>query len=79
MHDRRSVEHYRDHELICEAAPAAGGWYFELSVVTHRLQGQSEACTERSEAIYRTDLEALHSARERGHELIDSLIIREAG
>jgi hypothetical protein len=46
MNDKRAIEHYREHELVCEASPATHGWYYTISVVSH-YGDRSEAQTER--------------------------------
>jgi len=74
MNDKRAVEHYHEHELVCEASPATPhGWYYTISVVSH-YGDRSTAQTERSPSSYSSDLEALHAARQRGRALIDELI-----
>jgi hypothetical protein len=73
MNNKRAIEHYHEHELVCEASPAPHGWYYTISVVSHNGD-RSEAQTERSASSYSSDLEALHAARQRGHALIDELI-----
>jgi hypothetical protein len=73
MHDKRSIEHYREHELVCEAAPDTHGWYYTIAIVSHHGDA-SEARSERSPPRYASDLEALHAARERGRALIDELV-----
>jgi hypothetical protein len=73
MLDKRSIEHYHEHELVCEAAPDTHGWYYTIAVVTQHGDA-SEARTERSPPRYASDLEALYAARERGRALIDELI-----
>lgn len=75
MNDKRAIEHYHEHELVCEASPATHGWYYTISVVSH-YGDRSEAQTERSASRYSSDLEALHAARQRGRSLIDELIAR---
>jgi hypothetical protein len=70
MDDRRSVEHYRDHELVYEAHPATHGWYYTLSVVSHHGDS-SEARTERSPPRYASDLDALRAAHARGRAIVD--------
>jgi hypothetical protein len=78
VNTKRSVEHYREHELVSEAAPAAHGWYFTICIVTHHGD-DSDSRSERSPPQYASDLEALRAARERGHSLIDELILSDTG
>ena len=73
MHDKRSIEHYHEHELVCEAAPDTHGWYYTIAIVSHHGDA-SEARSERSPPRYASDLEALHAARDRGRALIDELV-----
>lgn len=77
MNTKRSVEHYREHELVSEAAPATHGWYYTICIVSH-LGDDSDSRSERSPPQYASDLEALRAARERGHALIDELILSGA-
>ena len=77
VNTKRSVEHYREHELVSEAAPATHGWYYTIAIVSHHGDG-SDARSEHSLPRYASDLEALHAARERGHALIDELIVIDA-
>jgi hypothetical protein len=72
MDDRRSVEHYRDHELVYQAHAATHGWYYTLSVVSHDGD-TSEARTERSPPRYASDLDALQAAHARGRAIVDAL------
>ena len=74
MNTKRSVEHYREHELVSEAAPTTQGWCYTISIVSHHGDN-SESRRERSPPRYASDLEALRAARERGHALIDELIL----
>jgi hypothetical protein len=73
VNDKRSVEHYRDHELVCQAAPAPRGWYYTLSIVSHDGD-RSDTVSECSLPCYASDLDALHAARERGRALIDERV-----
>jgi hypothetical protein len=69
---QRSVEHYRDHELVCEVAPEPHGWSYTISIVSHRGDN-SWTRSERSTPRYASDLEALSAAREHGRALIDEM------
>lgn len=67
---KRSVGHYRDHELVCEVRATQTGWQYTISVVSHHGD-TSEVKREESAATYASDLEALHEAELRGRQIID--------
>ena len=67
---KRSVEHYKDHELVCEVQATESGWKYTISVVSHHGDS-SEVKREESTTTYSSDLEALHQAELRGRRIID--------
>ncbi|MEE8529132.1 MAG: hypothetical protein V3S70_11265 [Gammaproteobacteria bacterium] len=67
---KRSVEHYKDHELVCEVRATESGWQYTISVVSHH-GNTSEVKREESTVTYASDLEALHEAEHRGRQIID--------
>lgn len=74
MEKKRSVEHYRDHELICEVQPASGGWTYTVHVLGHQGDRDVLRGEECSATSYKTDLDALSQARKRSRELVDELL-----
>jgi hypothetical protein len=73
MLDKRSIEHYREHELVCEVAAESHGWSYTIAIVSHQGDA-SRTRSERSPPRYASDLEALQAARERGRALIDEMV-----
>ena len=74
---KRSVEHYRDHELVCEVASGAtGGWGYTVSVITHRGD-DSKLSKDESDFSFASDLDALQAGAARGRQLIDELVAAE--
>jgi hypothetical protein len=69
---QRSVEHYREHELVYEVAPETHGWYYTIAIVSHRGDN-SWTRSERSTPRYASDLEALDAARQHGRAIIDEI------
>lgn len=70
MEEKRSVEHYRDHEIVCVVKPGEEGWVYVVSVVFHRGD-DSEVEREISDRHYRSEVDALVAAKGRGRQLID--------
>ncbi len=67
---KRSVKHYRGHELVCEVHATEAGWHYTISIVSHHGD-TSEVKRVESTATYSSDLEALHQAEVRGRQIID--------
>lgn len=72
-HEKRSVEHYRDYQLISVVDSQPDGWVYTVHVVEHQGDTDHLRCEESSAEHYGSDIEALHAARQRGHELVDAL------
>lgn len=70
----RTVEHYRDHELVLEVSRGASGWEYSVRIVAHKGDYDNVAREERSTQPLATEIEALHAGRSRGHALIDELV-----
>ncbi|MDH3588727.1 MAG: hypothetical protein OEQ74_04920 [Gammaproteobacteria bacterium] len=73
-HKTRSVEHYRDYELVSEIESGAEGWRYAVHVLEHEGDNDHLRCKERSAKYFATDIEALRAAQIRGYELVDALI-----
>lgn len=73
MNDKRTVEHYRGHELICEVAIGNESWFYTIAIVRHQGD-QDDVTREQSPPDYPTDLEALRAASKRGRALIERMI-----
>jgi len=72
MNQKRAVEHYRDHELICVAMPGTDGWGYTISIVTHK--GDNSAVhSEQSEEAFQSDTLALQAAASRARQLVDEM------
>lgn len=74
MDQKRSVEHYRDHELICEVKPDGTGWTYTIHVLGHKGDNDVLRREECSATHYATDLEALAAAKARSHKLVDAIV-----
>ncbi len=70
MDQKRSVGHYREHELVCEATLTEGGWRYRLSIVRHHGD-TSEVKRVESQESYGSDVEALRAGEVEGHRIID--------
>lgn len=76
MSERRSVEHYKGHELIAEASTIGAQWKYVVSIISH--DGDDSAVSaEESEATFHSDLEALAAGTHRGRAIIDELVVTE--
>lgn len=73
-HEKRSVGHYRDYELVSVVKSQPQGWVYKVHVVEHQGDTDHVRCEEKSADHYSTDIEALHAAQQRGRELVDALI-----
>ncbi len=71
MQDKRAVEHYKDHEIICVAAPDSEGWHYTVSIVGHRGD-KSAVHTAKSGEIYKSEMSALQAAAAHGRRLVDN-------
>lgn len=72
MEQKRAVEHYRDHELVCLAVPGSGGWHYTISIVTHK--GDNSAVhSEQSTKTYPSDTLALQAAASHARQLVDEM------
>lgn len=74
MDNKRSVEHYRDHELVCEVKPSGSGWTYTIHVLGHKGDRDVLRREECSATRFSTDLDALAAARARSRELVDALL-----
>ncbi len=74
MDHKRSVEHYRDHELVCEILPDGEGWAYTIHVLGHDGDTDRLRREECSAVRFATDLEALHEAHARSRALVDTLL-----
>ncbi|MDH3646457.1 MAG: hypothetical protein OER80_06770 [Gammaproteobacteria bacterium] len=74
MEQKRSVEHYRDHELVCDIRPDGNGWSYTIHVLGHDGDTDRLRCEECSAERYATDLEALHAGQLRSRMLVDRLL-----
>ncbi len=72
MQEKRAVEHYKDHEIICVTAPEVGGWHFTVSVLGHKGD-KSAVHTEKSGEVFRSETAALQAASRRGRQLVDDM------
>ncbi len=72
MEQKRAVEHYKDHEIVCQALPETGGWHYTISIVTHK--GDNSAVhSERSEEHFPSDTLALQAAARRARYVVDEM------
>lgn len=70
MDQKRSVEHYKDHEIVCTATPDTPGWHYKISIVSH--DGDDSAVqTESSKDFFPSDTAALQAASTRARKLVD--------
>ena len=74
MHDKRTVEHYRDHELVYVVSYESKGWTFTMHVVGHEGDFDKVRREECSPRFYSTDIDAIAAARQRGHAVIDAIV-----
>ncbi len=74
MDHKRSVEHYRDHELVCDVYPYSDGWSYTIHVLGHEGDNDRIRGEESSVVRFATDLEALHEAHVRSRALVDALL-----
>lgn len=72
MNEKRSVEHYKDHEIVCLVSTDARGWQYVISIVEH-TGDNSAVLTEKSSEVYKTDTSALQAAVLRARKLVDNL------
>lgn len=79
MDNKRVVEHYRDHELICEARPDGAGWTYTIHVLGHDGDSDVLRREECSAVRFATDIDALAAARLRSRELVDALFAAADG
>ncbi|MEE8157372.1 MAG: hypothetical protein V3T51_04390 [Gammaproteobacteria bacterium] len=70
MAGKRSVEHYREHELVCEVSASRDGWRYRVSIVGHHGDTSEVKCVA-SENAYNSDVEALRAAKIEGRRIID--------
>lgn len=70
---KRSVKHYRDHELVCEVECVDARWRYTVHVLGHDgdtdVLRHEESSTER----FNSDIDALHAADVRARQLVDAL------
>ncbi len=74
MNHKRSLEHYRDHELVCEIFHEADGWTYTIHVLAHEGDADRLIQEECSAGRYPTDIEALYEAHSRSRHIVDSLL-----
>ena len=74
MDSKRSVEHYRKHELVCEVHPGSDGWSYTIYVLGHDGDTDRLRREECSAGRYATELEALREALARSRLLVDTLL-----
>lgn len=72
MDQKRSVEHYKDHELICIASPGSGGWRYTISIVEHKGDN-SIVHSEASDETFPSDTLALQAAARHARSAVDQL------
>lgn len=71
---KRSVEHYRDHELVCEVMLAGStGWRYTIHVLGHEGDTDVLRREESSTEHFATDIDALHAAHVRARALVDAI------
>ena len=78
METKRSILHYRDHEVVCVVEPEAGdGWHYTIHVVAH--VGDTDVLRRQESSVdkYYSDIDALQAAQTRARELVDAMV-REA-
>lgn len=72
MDEKRAVEHYKAHELVCLVMPDKSGWRYTISIVTHK--GDNSAVhSEKSTEAYPSDTLALQAAALHARQLVDEL------
>ncbi len=71
MDHKRSLEHYRDHELVCEIVLGAEGWRYTIRVLMHEGDEDRLLREECSAGHYPTDIEALYDAQCRSRRIVD--------
>lgn len=72
MDEKRSLEHYKDHELVCLAMPGNKGWHYTISIVSHK--GDNSAVhSEQSDDNYPSDTLALQAAARHARQLVDDI------
>lgn len=72
MDQKRAVEHYKDHELVCLVMPGTGGWRYKISIVTHKGDNSAVHSEESAEA-YPSDTLALQAAARQARRLVDEM------
>ena len=73
MEEKRSVEHYKDHEIVSTAVPEAEGWHYTISIVSHKGD-DSAVHTEKSAELYASDTAALQAAFSHARRLVDDIM-----
>lgn len=72
MEQKRAVEHYKEHEIVCVAKPESSGWHYSISVITHKGDN-SLVHSEQSAESFKTDTAALHAGAKRARYVIDEM------
>ena len=70
VEEKRTVEHYRDHELVCTATLEPAGWQYTISIVETHLD-ETEVYHEASTETYSSDLLALQAAVGHARRVVD--------
>lgn len=69
-YQKRTVEHYKDHELVCITDPGPSGWTYEISIVSHSGD-DSYTRMEKSEHSYSSEIDALQAGMAKARALVD--------
>lgn len=77
MTKKRTLEHYRKHEVVAEATAELKSWKYNLTVISHDGDLSNVVASESRDG-FASDLAALHAAKERGRELVDERVANEA-
>ncbi len=72
MDQKRSIEHYKEHEIVCVAKPEAGGWRYSISVITHKGDN-SVVHSEQAAETFKTDTAALQAGAKRARYVVDEM------
>lgn len=70
---KRSVKHYRDHEIVLEVDCVDAGWRYTIHVLGHDGDTDVLRREECSAERFASDIDALHAADVRARQLVDSL------
>ncbi len=71
---KRSVKHYRGHELVCEVECLnSTGWTYTIHVLGHDGDTDVLRRQECSAEHYASDIDALHAAQVRARQLVDAM------